>query len=78
MLDGLTGSSEAGTVKRPHENTKIRGPKERGNSYMVYSMTGYGRAEATLHGRLITVELRSVNNRYMDCNIIKGEVIIWK
>lgn len=77
MLDGLTGSSEAGTVKRPHENTKIRGPKERGNSYMVYSMTGYGRAEATLHGRLITVELRSVNNRYLDCNIRMPKVYLF-
>ena len=36
---------------------------------MVYSMTGYGRAEAALHGRSIVVELRSVNNRYLDCNI---------
>jgi uncharacterized protein (TIGR00255 family) len=32
-------------------------------------MTGYGRAQATLHGREITVELRSVNNRYLDCNV---------
>jgi uncharacterized protein (TIGR00255 family) len=32
-------------------------------------MTGYGRAEATVNGCNITVELRSVNNRYLDCNI---------
>ena len=32
-------------------------------------MTGYGKGEAALHGRTITVELRSVNNRYFDCNI---------
>ena len=32
-------------------------------------MTGYGRAEETLRGCTITVELRSVNNRYLDCNI---------
>ncbi len=32
-------------------------------------MTGYGRAQATLNGREITVELRSVNNRYLDCNV---------
>jgi uncharacterized protein (TIGR00255 family) len=32
-------------------------------------MTGYGRAEATLHDRVITVELRSVNNRYFDCTV---------
>lgn len=35
---------------------------------MVKSMTGYGRGEATLDGLLITVELRSVNNRYLDCS----------
>ena len=32
-------------------------------------MTGYGRGEAVLGGRTITVELRSVNNRYLDCTI---------
>ena len=36
---------------------------------MVKSMTGYGRAEETIRGCTITVELRSVNNRYLDCNI---------
>lgn len=36
---------------------------------MVKSMTGYGRAEETFHGCTITVELRSVNNRYLDCNV---------
>ena len=36
---------------------------------MVKSMTGYGRAEDTLNGCTITVELRSVNNRYLDCNV---------
>ena len=36
---------------------------------MVKSMTGYGRAEGTVNGCTITVELRSVNNRYLDCNI---------
>ena len=34
---------------------------------MIKSMTGYGRARATLSGRDITVEVRSVNNRYLDC-----------
>ena len=33
------------------------------------SMTSYGRGEAVLHGRSITVELRSVNNRYLDCTV---------
>ena len=36
---------------------------------MVRSMTGYGRGEAVLHGRSITVEVRSVNNRYLDCTV---------
>ena len=33
---------------------------------MVKSMTGYGRAREMKNGRDITVELRSVNNRYLD------------
>ena len=33
---------------------------------MLKSMTGYGRAERTLDGRTVTVELRSVNNRYLE------------
>lgn len=32
-------------------------------------MTGYGRGEAILHDRTITVELRAVNNRYLDCTV---------
>ncbi len=36
---------------------------------MVKSMTGYGRGEAVKRGRPITVELRSVNNRYLDCTV---------
>ena len=36
---------------------------------MVKSMTGYGRAVATVNGREFTVELRSVNNRYLDCTV---------
>ncbi len=32
-------------------------------------MTGYGRAVETLNGREFTVELRSVNNRYLDCTV---------
>lgn len=32
-------------------------------------MTGYGRGEAVLHERAITVELRAVNNRYLDCSV---------
>ena len=36
---------------------------------MVKSMTGYGRAVETVNGREFTVELRSVNNRYLDCAV---------
>jgi len=36
---------------------------------VVKSMTGYGRARETLNGRDITVEVRSVNNRYLDCTV---------
>ena len=36
---------------------------------MVKSMTGYGRARATRNLRDITVEVRSVNNRYLDCTV---------
>ena len=36
---------------------------------MIKSMTGYGRAVATVNGREFTVELRSVNNRYLDCSV---------
>ena len=32
-------------------------------------MTGYGRAEKIIDGREITVELRAVNNRYLDLNV---------
>ncbi|MBE6923496.1 MAG: YicC family protein [Ruminococcaceae bacterium] len=32
-------------------------------------MTGYGRAVQTVNGREFTVEVRSVNNRYLDCNV---------
>lgn len=36
---------------------------------MIKSMTGYGRARKELHKRDITVEVRSVNNRYLDCTV---------
>ena len=36
---------------------------------MIKSMTGYGRARAMLNKRDITVEVRSVNNRYLDCTV---------
>jgi len=36
---------------------------------VIKSMTGYGRARETLNKRDITVEVRSVNNRYLDCTV---------
>ena len=36
---------------------------------MIKSMTGYSRAVETVNGREFTVELRSVNNRYLDCSV---------
>ena len=36
---------------------------------LVKSMTGYGRAVETVNGREFTVEVRSVNNRYLDCSV---------
>ena len=36
---------------------------------MIKSMTGYGRARETRNKRDITVEVRSVNNRYLDCTV---------
>lgn len=36
---------------------------------MIRSMTAFGRARATVGGKDITVELRSVNNRFFDCSV---------
>ena len=36
---------------------------------MVKSMTGYGRAECAHERYTVTVELRAVNNRYLDCTV---------
>ena len=36
---------------------------------MIKSMTGYGRAVGVFVDKQITVELRSVNNRYLDCAV---------
>ena len=43
--------------------------KEKGIITLIKSMTGYGRAVETVNGREFTVELRSVNNRYLDCTV---------
>ena len=44
-------------------------PREKGIINLIKSMTGYGRAVETVNGREFTVELRSVNNRYLDCGV---------
>lgn len=36
---------------------------------MTRSMTGFGRAVAEQNGRTITVEIKSVNNRFLDCSV---------
>lgn len=36
---------------------------------MIKSMTGYGRNEFSVHDRTLTIEVKSVNNRYLDCNV---------
>lgn len=36
---------------------------------MIKSMTGYGRGESAFSDRHITIELRAVNNRYLDCTV---------
>lgn len=36
---------------------------------MIISMTGYGAASGSFRGMELTVELKSVNNRYLDTNI---------
>lgn len=36
---------------------------------MIYSMTGYGRASEQVGNKIITAEIRSVNNRYLDCSV---------
>ena len=36
---------------------------------MIRSMTGYGSASGSCEGMKISVELKSVNNRYLDCSV---------
>ena len=51
--------------------------RETGGTRVVKSMTGYGRGEAVVHGRTITVEVRSVNNRYLDCTVKLPRVYVF-
>ena len=36
---------------------------------MIKSMTAFGRARSTVNGKDISIEIRSVNNRYFDCSV---------
>ena len=36
---------------------------------MIKSMTAFGRARRTVGGKDITVEIKSVNNRFFDCSV---------
>ena len=36
---------------------------------MIYSMTGFGRAELSESDKKFTVEIKSVNHKYFDLNI---------
>lgn len=36
---------------------------------MLYSMTGFGKSEATVQNKLVSIEIRTLNSRGFDCNI---------
>ena len=36
---------------------------------VLYSMTGYGSARGVVEGQSVTVEIKSVNNRFLDCTV---------
>ena len=36
---------------------------------MIYSMTGYGTAKGKIEDLDVTIELKSVNNRYLDTSV---------
>lgn len=44
---------------------------------MIRSMTGYGRGEQVLHDRTISIEVRAVNNRYLDCSVKIPRVFVF-
>ena len=50
----------------------------KGGYDMIKSMTGYGRAEETVDGRDIVVEIKSVNHRYFDfLPVPPADIIFW-
>ena len=36
---------------------------------MIRSMTGFGRSRESVNGLDVTVEIRAVNSRFLDCNV---------
>mgnify|MGYP003367936814 CR=1 FL=1 len=42
---------------------------------MIKSMTGFGRCETAENNRKFTVEMKSVNHRYLDVNIKEAEFL---
>ena len=43
----------------------------------MYSMTGYGKATKELDGRTLTIELKSVNNRFLDINNKMPKILLF-
>ena len=35
----------------------------------MHSMTGYGKGDSKRDGKTITIEIKTVNHRFLDCNI---------
>lgn len=45
----------------------------------MYSMTGYGRGMASKEGRELTIELKSVNNRFLDIGMkLPRQLSFWR
>ena len=45
---------------------------------MIKSMTGFGRCEIEEDNRKITVEIKSVNRRYLDVNVKLPKKLRWQ
>ena len=45
---------------------------------MIYSMTGYGKAERSIKGTTISVETRSLNNRFLDLIYRSPRMFVYK
>ena len=51
---------------------RTRGRTEKNGMKAVRSMTGFGRAQDVRGGKDVTVEIKSVNGRFFDCNVRIG------